>query len=306
MRVAEIQISAWDKPKYYDFGDLNLEKGDRVVVKVEQGTDIGCVVGFAEVDDNAFAQAEEKKPEVPAGAEVVDESASEVKSEDKTEEAANNETEVLDTKQVVRKMTHHDLEKMPSSEEKKKALEFCIIMKEKLDLPMKIIDVHFTFDGSRITFAFIADGRVDFRELVKELTKHFGRTIRLQQIGIRDEAKAVGDYGHCGKPLCCKRFLKNFKSITSEMAELQQCSHRGSERISGVCGRLMCCLAYEEEGYEGLLKKLPPQGTKVNVDGKRGTIVGHHVLKQSVDVEFPGEKGERGTIAEVDINRNKK
>jgi len=298
MRVAEVQISPWDKPKYYEIGDLNLEKGDRVVVKIDQGTDMGCVVGFADIDK--AAQNEEKK-----------ENGEDIKNDEP--EVANEEVEKgiveesqSEIRQIVRKMTHHDLEKMVSSEEKRRALEFCIGMKEKFDLPMKIIDVHFVFDGSRITFAFIADGRVDFRELVKELTRHFSRTIRLQQIGIRDEAKVMGDYGHCGKQLCCKRFLKNFKSITSEMAELQQCSHRGSERISGVCGRLMCCLAYEEEGYEGLLKKLPVVGTKVNVDGKRGVVVGHHVLKQSVDVEFAGEKGERGTIVEVDINRNKK
>jgi len=294
MRVAEVQISPWDKPKYYEIGDLNLEKGDRVVVKIDQGTDVGCVVGFTDVDA-AATQNEEKKAE----------SGEDVKKDESEIEEVIEESQ-SEIRQIVRKMTHHDLEKMTNSEEKKRALEFCIGMKEKFDLPMKIIDVHFVFDGSRITFAFIADGRVDFRELVKELTRHFSRTIRLQQIGIRDEAKVMGDYGHCGKQLCCKRFLKNFKSITSEMAELQQCSHRGSERISGVCGRLMCCLAYEEEGYENLLKKLPAVGTKVNVDGKRGVIVGHHVLKQSVDVEFAGEKGERGTIVEVDINRNKK
>src|SRR3989339_347796 len=158
--------------------------------------------------------------------------------------------------------------------------------KDKFNLSMKFIGVHFSFDGSRITFAFIADGRVDFRELVKELTRHFGRTIRLQQIGIGDEAKIMGDYGHCGKELCCRGHLKNLCSITSEMAEIQQCAHRGSERISGICGRLMCCLAYDQCGYEQLSQKLPPMGIKVNVDGKRGVIVGHHILKQSVDVQF--------------------
>ena len=292
MLVAEVQISPWDKPKYYEIGDLNLEKGERVVVKADQGLDVGCVIGFSDIE-----VAEAQNSEKVIKTEAVDE---------EEIEKLDAEDQQADVKQIVRKMTHHDLEKMVSSEEKKKALDFCISTKEKYDLPMKIIDVHFSFDGSRVTFAFIADGRVDFRELVKELTRYFSRTVRLQQIGIRDEAKVMGDYGHCGKQLCCKRFLKNFKSITSEMAELQQCSHRGSERISGVCGRLMCCLAYEEEGYENLLKKLPAVDTKVNVDGKRGRIVGHHVLKQSVDVEFAGEGNERGTIVEVDINRNKK
>lgn len=295
MRVAEIRISPWDKPKFYDFGDLSLEKDELVIVKIDQGQDIGTVVGFSDLNNQGLSD------NLNNGVQLNLENA--VETSDQLEEKDDSSMEI---KQVIRKITHLDLEKVASSDEKKRAIEFCVKMKEKHDLPMKIVDVHFTFDGSRITFAFIADGRVDFRELVKDLTRHFGRTIRLQQIGIRDEAKAVGDYGHCGKPLCCKKFLKNFKSITSEMAELQQCSHRGSERISGVCGRLMCCLAYEEDGYECLLKKLPAIGTKVDVDGKKGAIVGHHVLKQSVDVEFPGENGDRGTIVEVDINRNKK
>jgi cell fate regulator YaaT (PSP1 superfamily) len=301
MQVAEVQISPWDKPRHYLIGDLVLEKGERVIVKVDQGTDIGTIVSFAEIDDSLFKKDkkvdDDKKEEVSAS--------SEVKNETKDTEIETDE-EQLEISQIVRKITHHDLSKLPNAEEKRKAFEYCVTMKDRLTLPMKIVDVHFSYDGSRITFAFIADGRIDFRELVKDLTRHFSRTIRLQQIGIRDEAKIMGDFGHCGKPLCCKRFLRNFKSITSEMADLQQCAHRGSERISGVCGRLMCCLAYEEDGYENLMTKLPAVGTKVNVDGKRGVVVGHHVLKQSVDVEFTGENGERNTIVEVDINRNKK
>ncbi|MCX6796762.1 MAG: regulatory iron-sulfur-containing complex subunit RicT [Candidatus Falkowbacteria bacterium] len=305
MRVAEIQISPWDKPKYYLIGELMLEKGDRVIVKIDQGNDIGTVVGFVDLDEAVLKtekKAAEEKKEVVAETTATEDVTvnSELETESEVEETQ------IEISQIVRKITHRDLDKLPNTEEKRKALEHCIAVKDKLNLPMKIIDVHYAFDGSRITFAFIADGRVDFRELVKDLTRHFSRTIRLQQIGIRDEAKIMGDFGHCGKPLCCKRFLKNFKSITSEMADLQQCSHRGSERISGVCGRLMCCLAYEEEGYENLLQKMPALGTKVNVDGKHGTIVGHHVLKQSVDVEFSGENNEEGTIVEVDINRNKK
>ena len=196
---------------------------------------------------------------------------------------------------------------MVSFDEKKEALEVCRKTKDRHDLPMKFIDVHYSFDGSRVTFAFIADGRIDFRELVKDLTRHFGKTIRLQQIGIRDEAKIMGDVGHCGQRLCCRGHLKNLESITSEMADIQGCAHRGSDRISGVCGRLMCCLAYEQRGYEELVKNLPPIGAKVNVDGKRGIVVGHNPLKQAVKVEFQsdGENGGR-VVVEVDLNRHKK
>ena len=145
-----------------------------------------------------------------------------------------------------------------------------------------------------------------FRDLVKDLSRKYGKSIRLHQIGIRDEARLSGDCGHCGRQLCCAGFLHDLNSITSDMAEVQQCVHRGSDRISGACGRLMCCLAYEAEGYRELATKMPPLGAKVNVDGKKGVILGHHTLKQTVDVEFAGDK-EGGRIrVEVDLNRHKK
>lgn len=276
MQIAQIQFSPWDKAYNFSFekDEIDLELKDMVVVKTELGMEIGEVVAIL--------------------------SEKEAIEDDK-------DFDISKVKPILRLATKHDLSGLPDKEEKDQALVFCKKTKDRFNLSMKFIGVHFSFDGSRITFAFIADGRVDFRELVKELTRHFGRTIRLQQIGIRDEAKIMGDCGHCGKELCCRGHLQNLCSITSEMADIQQCAHRGSDRISGVCGRLMCCLAYEQCGYEDSAKKLPPIGTRVNVDGKRGVVVGHHVLKQSVDVEFDNEKGgERGTIVEVDLNRHKK
>ena len=270
MKVAQIQFSSWNKIYNFDLGDFALIIDDSVVVKTEVGTEIGKVVGFKELDDNEINKLGEIKP-------------------------------------ILRKATASDLEKVYDEKQKKEALGYCKKVVDKLELSMKLVDVNSSFDGASLTFAFIADGRVDFRELVKDLTRHFKRSIRLQQIGIRDEAKVYGDYGHCGKPLCCKRFLKDLSSITSDMAEVQQIAHRGSERISGICGRLMCCLAYEQCGYKESAEKLPKIGTKVDVDGKKGVIIGHHVLKQSVDVEFPPENGDKGrNIVEVDLNRNKK
>lgn len=303
MQVAKIQFTPWDRTYDFSFAGLDLNRGDKVLVKTDLGTELGTVVGFGEVDKNDIKN------------DVKDDELKDVEQIKGTEQAEDEEVKIdndnkenkkREIKPVIKKVTVSDLEKLPSYNEKKEALEFCKKAKEKFDLPMKFIDVHFSFDGSRITFAFIANGRVDFRDLLKELTRHFGKTIRLQQIGIRDEAKIMGDFGPCGKRLCCKGFLKEFNSITSDMAELQQCSHRGSDRISGLCGRLMCCLAYEQNGYEELLKKMPAIGIKVNVDGKRGVVVGHNVLKQSVNVEFPGENGDDSTVAEVDLNRNKK
>jgi len=278
MKVAEIQFVSWDKVYYFLLSDLDLKQGNKVIVKTELGTELGDVLGFAEVDEREF---------VAEGSEVAD-----------------DERRII--KPILRLANADDLSREVSLDEKREAIDYCRDLKDRHTMPMKIIDAHFSYDGSRITFAFIADGRVDFRELVKDLTRHFGKTIRLQQIGIRDEARIMGDVGHCGKTLCCKGHLKQLTSITSEMAELQQCSHRGSDRISGICGRLMCCLSYEQKGYEENAKKMPPIGTKVNVDGKRGTIIGHHILKESVDVEFGAEKGESRMVTEVSLNRNKK
>lgn len=210
-------------------------------------------------------------------------------------------------KEIIRKVGETEMNNHEDSPRKKEALAICKEIAQRYKLDMKLVDVHFSYEGSRLNFAFIADGRVDFRELVKELTSHFNANIRLTQIGARDEARLTGDCGGCGQILCCRGSVKEFSSVTSEMAEVQQVVHRGSDRISGMCGRLMCCLAYEYEGYKELRSKMPSYGAKVNVDGRRGTIVGHHVLKQSVDVRFPADKkGERDTVIEIDLNRKKK
>jgi cell fate regulator YaaT (PSP1 superfamily) len=280
MRVVQIQFAPWDKTYSFDPINLPLVEGDSVIVKTELGTEIGKVVGFMEIEEKEIkAQLTDSDSEKIIGEKI---------------------------KPVVRKATPPDFEKLSGQGDKEEAMDYCKKMVEKNKLEMKLVDVYFSFDGSKVTFAFIADGRVDFRELVKDLTRHFNRTVRLYQIGIRDEAKLRGDYGPCGQSLCCKKFLNDLTSITSEMAETQQVVHRGSDRISGMCGRLMCCLAFEQKGYEELAKNMPPLGAKVNVDGKRGTIVGHHVLKQSVKVQFQGDKGEGGIVTEVDLNRNKK
>jgi len=282
MKVVIVKFTDWDKSYYFTSNNLDLSRGDYVVVGTELGEEIGKVVGFRDVTEKEL---------------II-----ELKKESEDEEKEIN----INIKPVLRHVTENDLKKIPDYRMIKDALAYAKEMKDKHVLEMKFVDVHFSYDGSRITFAFIADGRVDFRMLVKDLTRHFGKTIRLQQIGIRDEAKICGDCGHCGRPLCCRGHLKNLTSITSEMTDLQQCAHRGSDRVSGVCGRLMCCLAYEQVGYEELKKKMPPIGTRVSVDGKRGEVVAHHVLKQSVMVKFPGENDNDYVITEVDLNRNKK
>lgn len=305
MQVVKIQFTPWDKVYNFYPNNLELKRGDYVVVKTELGVEVGTVAGFDDLPDNKYVYEYEKNPESGENkTENEQECASNDAADSEDKNARNDGKRVV--KPIIRRASKGDLGRLPSKEEKQAAIKYCIKAKEKFGLPMKFIDAHYSLDGSKITFAFIADGRVDFREMVKDLTKHFGRTIRLQQIGIRDEAKVMGDFGHCGKPLCCK-FLPELTSITSDMAECQQCSHRGSDRISGVCGRLMCCLAYEQNAYEDLTRQLPPIGSDIKYDGKKGKVIGHHVLKQTVDVEFRGGNGDDSrTIVEIDPKPKRK
>lgn len=271
MKIAKVQLTEWYKPQYCDLNGAEFAVGNQVVFKSDAGNEIGKIVSFEEIDIEAFEKIE--------GNEI---------------------------KPILRKVTDADFEKVLDQEKKDKLIEDCRALTVKCGLDMKVVDVHQSMDGARLTFAFIADSRVDFRELVKELTRQFNRTIRLQQIGIRDEARLCGDCGHCGRGLCCKGHIRDFMSITSEMAEIQQCEHRGSDRISGACGRLMCCLAYEEKGYADMAKSMPPIGKIVNVDGKRGEVLSWQMLKRTVRVKFPDDDGRGYTITEVDLDRNKK
>jgi cell fate regulator YaaT (PSP1 superfamily) len=218
----------------------------------------------------------------------------------------DNVNELDEDVSIIQKADQDDIDSQPSQAEKRSSLQYCYRVIKRLGLEMKLVDARFSFDNSRITFAFVANGRIDFRELVKDLSAHFSKNIRLQQIGIRDESKLVGDTGRCGRELCCRKHLTKFSSITGDMAEVQQLANRGSDRLSGACGRLMCCLAYEAEGYKNKKEKMPPIGAKVNVDGRRGKVINQHILKEAVDVKFPGEKGENDYIAEIDLNRHKK
>jgi len=201
--------------------------------------------------------------------------------------------------ELARRVSDEDYEHLMSAVDKSRALQACHDLIKKFDLNMKLVDVRSDYDNGRLTFAFVANGRVDFRELVKELTHRFSKNIRLQQIGIRDEAKAVGDQGRCGLGLCCRTHLTKFTSVGSDVAEAQDLIGRGSDRLSGACGRLMCCLAYEAEGYKELAAKLPELGSEITVDGQRGVVIGQNVLKSSLDVRFRGVKDEADYVAEV-------
>lgn len=207
-------------------------------------------------------------------------------------------------KTVVRLASLEDAKSVYNDERRDRALSLCQDLITRNNLNMKLIDARYSYAGNRLTFAFVSEGRVDFRELVKDLNANLNLNIRLLQIGSRDEARCEGDCGPCGLDLCCRRFVRDFSSITSEMAEAQQVVHRGSDRISGMCGRLMCCLSFEYEGYKQMASELPPLGTKIKVEGRIGTVIGHHILAKIIDVRFPPEHdGERAIIVKVDPNK---
>ncbi|MCB9802805.1 hypothetical protein H6761_02165 [Candidatus Nomurabacteria bacterium] len=176
-------------------------------------------------------------------------------------------------------------------EQKQKVAQYlkdCEEACQKKDLKMKLVDAHESLDGTRLTFYFISENRVDFRDLVRDLISKFHKKIRLQQIGVRDEAKICGDYGPCGLPLCCKNWLKSLGNVNAEYIKDQDLMHRGNERLSGICGRLKCCLRYEEEAYKYGLDKLPEVGDEIKTKAGLGRVTAVHPLKQTVDLKIDG------------------
>lgn len=183
--------------------------------------------------------------------------------------------------------------------QKQELIEMCKNNAKELGLEMKIIDARTSFDGKQITFVFTADGRVDFRELVKNLGRELKKSIRMQQIGSRDETRKLGGYGICGRSLCCTGSSGNIQSITTDMARIQQIAHRGTERISGLCGRLMCCLAYEAEQYKEMLKGMPETYSVVETPDGRGTVIEINAITQEIKVKL--EKGKYITLKKEDL-----
>ncbi len=192
---------------------------------------------------------------------------------------------------IVRLATQRDIEIYEKYERDK--VSFIRIGRQEVkkgELAMKIIDARINLDGKQITFVFTADGRIDFRELVKVLAKEIKKSVRMQQIGSRDEARKLGGYGMCGRQLCCVNFPGSIPSITTDMARVQQISHRGTERISGLCGRLMCCLAYEADQYRKLLEGLPEIYSVVDTPEGRGTVVEINAVRREVKIKTENGK----------------
>ncbi|MFA5961712.1 MAG: regulatory iron-sulfur-containing complex subunit RicT [Parcubacteria group bacterium] len=208
-----------------------------------------------------------------------------------TVEADGHENCPREKEQVLRLATTRDKESFLEKEkEKVAALDFCKSELKKLGLAMKAIDARISLDGKQIIFIFTSDGRVDFRELVKNLSLKFKKAIRMQQIGSRDEARKLGDCGVCGRAMCCINTKNNIPSITTDMARVQQIAHRGTERISGACGRLMCCLAYEAQSYREMLEGMPEMYSTISTVEGDGTVIEVNAITQEVKVKLRSGK----------------
>ena len=193
---------------------------------------------------------------------------------------------------ILRKTTQEDSRILKNL--KIKARDFLDEARKKVGrhgLGMQILDAELSFDQKKLTFYFSASSRIDFRSLVSDMVRSFGKLIRLQQVGARDEAKFYGGIGKCGRELCCSKFLNNLESITIEMAQVQELATAGSAKLSGCCGKLMCCLAFEVQNYEGIKKKMPKIGSDFKSSQGSGKVVGYNVLEGKVIIEQgPGKR----------------
>jgi len=199
----------------------------------------------------------------------------------------DEEDVVLPLKKVIRVADEKDkLTVLENQEEAKKAFDICTTKIKEHQLDMNLVEVEYTFDRNKIIFYFTSDGRVDFRELVKDLAAMFKTRIELRQIGVRDEAKMLGGIGPCGRMLCCSTFLGDFEPVSIKMAKDQSLSLNPA-KISGLCGRLMCCLKYENDEYESAKRELPDIGEAMNTPYGKGKVVGLNILEKLIQIEIP-------------------
>ncbi|MBP3285014.1 MAG: stage 0 sporulation family protein [Clostridia bacterium] len=246
--VVGVRFKEQGKTYYFNPNGLDIKLNDKVIVETVRGLEFGTVsLAHKEVDDENFQNP---------------------------------------LKNVIRIATKEDEVKNAENKRKEKeALVSCIKKAEEHNLGMKFIDAEYTFDNSKIIFYFSAEGRIDFRDLVKDLAAIFKTRIELRQIGVRDEAKMLGGLGHCGREFCCHKFLSDFQPVSIKMAKDQGLSLNPT-KISGACGRLMCCLAYEQCGYEEKIKRVPKTGSLVLTPLGQGTVVSSNILKEEVKVKM--------------------
>lgn len=254
IQVVGVRFKEVGKIYYFDPDDMELEKEEEVIVETARGKEYGQVV----VGPRWVSEKEIKQP----------------------------------LKKIIRRVTQEDREKIAKNREDQiQALDICEKKIESHKLPMKLVDAEYTFDRSKIIFYFTAEGRVDFRNLVKDLASVFRTRIELRQIGVRDEAKMIGGLGSCGRELCCSTFLGDFETVSIKMAKEQNLS-LNPNKISGICGRLMCCLKYENKTYEAQRKKMPRQGSRVKTPYGVGIVDNVNLLQEMMIIKFAEGKRE--------------
>lgn len=248
LKVVGIRFKKVGKIYYFDPNNFEIKKGDYVVVETARGVEFGeCVIEIKQVSEDEI---------------------------------------VAPLKSVIRVANDDDVNKHKQNKDKEKeAFDICLDKIEQHKLNMKLIDVEYTFDNNKVIFYFTADGRVDFRELVKDLAMIFKTRIELRQIGVRDEAKMLGGLGPCGRPMCCSTFLGDFASVSIKMAKEQNLSLNPT-KISGICGRLMCCLNYEQSTYEDIRKRMPRVSSIVKTEDGTGEVVNNSIVKETVKVKL--------------------
>ncbi|MBS3762801.1 MAG: stage 0 sporulation protein [Planctomycetes bacterium] len=251
--------------EYFSPSEERVTPGDCVIIRTKRGVEWGKVVARQNAPD-----------EEPAG-------------------------------QILRRATRKDTSKQKEIQEGKEEEEFqvCRELIEHHELPMKLVKVEHLFGSNKIIFFFLADGRVDFRNLVKDLAKRYRTRIEMRQVGVRDEAKLLGGFGSCGRPLCCRKFLRALKPVPMKVAKNQK-STLDPAKISGRCGRLKCCLKYENGIYRELKANLPRPGTGVRTPAGDGVVVGYEILKQTVNVRFEDDNERSVPVEEIEIVENEK
>ncbi|MCD8104103.1 MAG: stage 0 sporulation family protein [Lachnospiraceae bacterium] len=262
IKIIGVRFRDAGKVYYFDPKSYEIKSGGHVIVETARGIEYGTAVGgVREVEDDKVVQP---------------------------------------LKEVIRIATEEDDARARRNHEREKeAMRVCREKIQKHGLEMKLIDAEYTFDNNKILFYFTADGRIDFRELVKDLASVFRTRIELRQVGVRDETRLLGGIGTCGRVLCCHSYLPEFEPVSIRMAKEQNLSLNPT-KISGICGRLMCCLKNEEETYEYLNSRLPSQGdTVTTTDGRKGNVQSVNVLRQRVKVIF--EEGEEKELEEFDV-----
>lgn len=251
VKVVGVRFKVAGKIYYFDPGELQINLDENVIVETARGIEFGYVV---------ISNTEVSEEEI-----------------------------ITPLKSVIRVATEEDKEHHKENAKKEEeAFGICLQKIKNHNLEMKLIDVEYTFDNNKVLFYFTADGRVDFRELVKDLASVFRTRIELRQIGVRDEAKMMGGLGVCGRILCCHSFLGDFQPVSIKMAKEQGLSLNPT-KISGACGRLMCCLKYEQEAYEEITKRVPKEGAIVDTPDGQGVIISTSLLKELVKVKLDKE-----------------